>query len=331
MNTDPTPKTEAPPRLIAAFSRGFSMVANNLQLLIFPIAIDLLLWFGPRLRVYNLLQPSIQAYFEQMKAMNQAMLNEMLPLARDAWQGALQNFSLFSALRALPIGVPSLLGYRGPLETPFGPARILESNSLAAALLAWLVLSLLGLALGVIYFRMLSRAQGDPRPAKAGTFGWQAGQTLLLMLLLFALFATLAAPSILVVALISLFSPQLAQFFLITASILGLWLLLPLLFSPHGIFAYQLDALRAALLSYRLVRVFLPGTGMFLLLVMLISRGMDTLWLTAPGSSWMLLVGILGHAFISSGLMMASFVYYKMGMHWMEYTLNNARPPAVRL
>ena len=253
-------------------------------------------------------------------------------VAQEAWQNALNQFNLLSALRSLPVGIPSLLGYRGPLETPFGPARLVESTSGFGALLLWIALSLAGLAVGTYFFHLLSRAVETEKtsPAEAAV-GWKTLQTLLLVILLLAILMIIAVPTVLLVTVVSIISPVLSQFVLILISILALWLVLPLVFSPHGIFSYKLDAVRSALLSYKLVRLYLPGTGMFVLIALLISRGLDNLWLTPPGSSWMLLVGILGHAFISSGLMMASFIYYRMGMRWMEYSQGNGRTPVVRL
>jgi len=42
-----------------------------------------------------------------------------------------------------------------------------------------------------------------------------------------------------------------------------------------------------------------------------ISQGMDVLWQTPPEDSWLSLVGIFGHAFISTGILADSFIYYK--------------------
>lgn len=56
--TAETPETE-PPRLIASFASGFNTVANNIHLLLLPLALDLLLWFGPHLRLKNLLMPLV--------------------------------------------------------------------------------------------------------------------------------------------------------------------------------------------------------------------------------------------------------------------------------
>jgi hypothetical protein len=57
---------------------------------------------------------------------------------------------------------------------------------------------------------------------------------------------------------------------------------------------------------------------MFVLSVFLLSRGLSYLWLIPGGDSWMMLVGILGHAFISTTLLAASFVYYRDMNDWLQ-------------
>jgi uncharacterized membrane protein YdcZ (DUF606 family) len=76
-----------------------------------------------------------------------------------------------------------------------------------------------------------------------------------------------------------------------------------------------------------LVRFFLPGTGFFLLIALIISQGLDLLWSSPPTSSWLTLVGIFGHAFIYSALFAASFVYYRRGMQWMFFNLQKRNVP----
>ena len=45
------------------------------------------------------------------------------------------------------------------------------------------------------------------------------------------------------------------------------------------------------------------------------------LWHAAPADSWMMGVGILGHAFISTSLLAASFIYYRDLNLWIETAL----------
>jgi Ni,Fe-hydrogenase I cytochrome b subunit len=85
---------------------------------------------------------------------------------------------------------------------------------------------------------------------------------------------------------------------------------MPVFFSAHGIFALRLDAFRSILNSLRMVRYTLPNTGLFLLAFLLINEGMNFLWRTPQQASWWMLVGIAGHAFVSTALLAASFIYY---------------------
>jgi len=55
--------------------------------------------------------------------------------------------------------------------------------------------------------------------------------------------------------------------------------------------------------------------------VLLLSQGFNSLWVVPESNSWMMLIGILGHAFITTALLVASFVYYQDMFHWLEILL----------
>jgi hypothetical protein len=67
-----------------------------------------------------------------------------------------------------------------------------------------------------------------------------------------------------------------------------------------------------------MVRFTLPNTGLFLLLFVLINQGLNFLWTTPAQTSWWMLVGIGGHAFISTALLAASFIYYRDINAWLK-------------
>jgi hypothetical protein len=100
-------------------------------------------------------------------------------------------------------------------------------------------------------------------------------------------------------------------------ALLLIWLAMPVFFSAHGIFILQLDAFRSILGSLRMVRFTLPNTGFFLLVFMLINTGLNFLWNTPHQDSWWMLVGIAGHAFVSTALLAASFIYYRDINAWL--------------
>jgi hypothetical protein len=100
--------------------------------------------------------------------------------------------------------------------------------------------------------------------------------------------------------------------------VMVLWVMFPLLFSAHGIFIYQFKMWVSVRQGVRLTRLTLPRTGMMFLIMLVISEGLDTLWRVPPESSWISVVGVLGHAFVSTSLLAASFIYYRDATRWVQ-------------
>jgi hypothetical protein len=77
----------------------------------------------------------------------------------------------------------------------------------------------------------------------------------------------------------------------------------------------------------RMVRFFLPGTGMFIVIAALISEGLNMVWTLPAASSWLTLIGIAGHAFVVTALLTASFIYYREGLRWMQENIQRMSAP----
>jgi len=108
-----------------------------------------------------------------------------------------------------------------------------------------------------------------------------------------------------------------------------LWLGFPLIFTPHGIFANHSNVLVALRNSIRVTRMTLPSTSLFFLAILMISEGLDILWRVPAENSWLMLVGVAGHAFITTGLLAATFVYYRDADRWVQVMLAKmVRQPA---
>jgi hypothetical protein len=133
-------------------------------------------------------------------------------------------------------------------------------------------------------------------------------------------------PSVVLATLLSLISPFLSQIVLILVSFGTIWFMVPLAFSPHGIFLCGQSVIHAMLNSVRMVRYNLPGTGLFLLMALVLHQVLGLLWNQPPDTSWMTLVGIFGNAVITTGLLASSFIYYRGGLIYMQ----NMRKPGNR-
>jgi hypothetical protein len=114
---------------------------------------------------------------------------------------------------------------------------------------------------------------------------------------------------------------SLAQVALFFSLLFAMWIIVPIFFSAHGIFVKSENLFRSMLSSLHLSRFTLPTSSFFVISVAVLSQGFNILWLTPSTSSWMMGVSILGHAFITTSLLAASFIYYRDMNAWLETLL----------
>ncbi len=312
----------SPPRLFPTLLKGFNTVAGRVQLILIPLLLDLFLWLGPKLRVHDLFVPILNELSTTMLKIAPQDLLETVNATSSLYIEFLEQFNLFTFLRTFPIGIPSLLARIASLDSPLDLAGIIEVPSfrIGIAILGGLLLA--GFFLGTLFFNSLSRLSLD-EPAK---FDWKQlfshfTQALIFFLILIALLTMISVPVFIILSVLSLISAPLAQFVLLGMIFLLIWMALPLVFSPHGIFALDQKVVPSMLLSMRMVRFFLPGTSLFIIFCILISEGFNLLWALPGTGSWLLALGIGGHAFIVTGLLCASFVYYREGLKWMQFNI----------
>lgn len=322
MNANKTTQISAPPRLIPSFLAGFNSVANHIHLIIPPVLLDFILWFAPRLKVRQLFQPLINQYSKIFLESGTPEFQSIVNNTQTLWDEMVSRFNLLSSLRTMPIGIPSLLAGRGVMENPIGEPTTFEITSITLLLVTWVICVLIGLAGGSFFFGEVARFSLDQDSHfNFGRFLKLFKHTIVFSAGIYLLILVISIPVLLVLTLISLISPFFTQIAIIFISLILIWLLMPLIFSPHGIYSFEQNVFTAAINSIRLVRYFLPGTGIFLLMAILISQGLDILWAFPPEESWMTVIGIFGHAFIVTGLIAASFIYYRGGIQWMSEKL----------
>ena len=143
-------------------------------------------------------------------------------------------------------------------------------------------------------------------------------QTLILSVLWVIGLMMVFIPVVIVLAILNVLSTALASAALFVLLILSFWLIVPLFFTPHGIFVRKQNAFYSIFASLRMARFTLPTSSLFVLSVFLLSTGLNYLWSIPPDDSWMTLVGIAGHAFITTALLAASFVYYRDMNVWLQ-------------
>jgi len=320
----------SPPRLTDAFITGFNTVANNVYLIIFPVIFDIFLWFGPHIKIKNLLQPIAEEFFKGFSTTAPPEMLRVVQTSQEMWVSLLDRLNLMNLLHSYPVGIFSIMIAVSPLENPLGKPQSFEISSVLQFFAIWLAFALIGLLLGSLYFGQVARC------CHKGSFsdslhaiGRQTSQVLVLSIILILILILLSLPSSIILSIMALINLLLAQIVLIFVFLVYIWLLFPLVFSPHGIFYFHQKALSAILTSARVVRYSLPNTTLFILLIVLFAQGINLIWTIPPTTSWMMLIGIIGHAFTSTSLLASSFIYYRNNYQWLQENLK--RLPTQRI
>jgi hypothetical protein len=319
MMTNKSPTLSPTPNFLTALKGGFDVIANHISLILFPIALDLFLWLGPRWRITPLLDSLLKELFNGVGAAG--VQSQTLTTVQEIWTMLSERFTLFAALRSYPVGIPSLMAGRLPLETPNGSPLTWEVYSWGGAILLWLLLTGLGLLFGTLYFSVIAQM------ALSGEMHWRdlwqrwpqaAVQSLFLALFWVGLLIVISFPFTCLISLAGAGGMTTIQCAFLVYSGFLLWILFPLIFSPHGIFVNQLKMLPSIKTGMRLSRMTFSGTALFFMAAFLLSKGLDMLWLTPNENSWLTLIGVAGHAFITTGLLAASFIYYRDADQWAQ-------------
>lgn len=310
----------APPSLLRSFSSGFDTISNQLGLVLFPILLDLLLWWGPRLRLGNWLQ-GILAETGAMPELQTADMQDMLIATQEVWLEVSNRFNLLAVLRTYPVGITSLMAGISPVESPTAAMPVWQLSG-SFTILAWVCgLSLLGLAFGTLFYACVSQAVVSEGVAWGQVLREWPGkffQVVALALVWLVIIAAVSVPFSCMITLLALFGVGFSPLALLLYSAVMIWVLLPLAFSAHGIFLNQRTMWSSLKDGVHLTRLTMPSTSLFLMAVILLSQGLDIIWKLPAETSWMGLVGIAGHGFVTTGLLAASFVYYRDASLWIR-------------
>ena len=309
-----------PPGVIGSLRAGFDAVANHVWLIVFPLALDIFLWLGPRLSVDGLLRPFVRYMFLQARrGVEVSELDQFLETQAN-FLDLLQNFnllSLISKFRVFPIGISSLLAQTMPVETPLGEQNVVQISSVPLLIGLVFILTVTGWVVGGLYFRWVSGTTLGQEDVGISLLR-AIIQTFILSVCWLIGLMIILLPIMLILMLLAFINPLLANGAIFVLLLFSFWLIVPLFFVPHGIFARRQNAFYSALTSLRLARFTFPTSGMFVISVLILSQGLNYLWSVPPNDSWMTLVGIAGHAFITTAVLAASFVYYRDMNIWLQ-------------
>ncbi len=306
-----------PPGIIGSLRTGFDVIAGHVAIILMPLALDLLLWLGPRLSMDRLVQP----LFKQLAtiATSGGLRPEDIQNTLDMYSKFFQAFNLLGILRTFPIGISSLMSGVMPTQTPMGAASVLEVGSVLQALGLGLILTFAGWVLGGLYFQWVAALATPDSPVDARTSPMRAVLQTILYAIIFSIIAwVVGLPIALLLYALFMINSLLGEGVLLLLGFLSMWLVVPLFFSPHGIYVRKQNAFASILSGFQMTRFTLPTSSLFVLTVLLLGIGLNFLWSQPADNSWLVLVGIFGHAFITTALLASSFVYYDHMTSWLK-------------
>ena len=319
MDTHSTGESTRPMGVIGCLTAGFEVLSRNVGLLGLPVSFDILLWLGPRLSVEPVARSVIS--FLRSYAPQDPEAASQIALSVQLLEQFAERFNLVSLLGLFPLlSSPSLLAGAGRGGvSPLGDAHVIRVGS-TLGLIGWAMLLVpIGIMVGFLYLNSVARrvhalgtglGDGVLESTRGGVLG-RFGRTVLFAGALLVGGTTFGVFWMILVGLTSSFAQPLALLVWLVGLGLGSYLALHLMFVMQGVLLGERGLLRSLWESVLMIRMqFLPVIGL-LLAVMLIRQGLDLVWSLPSEDSWSLLVGILGHACVATGLTAGTFVFYR--------------------
>ena len=296
-------KTAQLPSIWATIAAGFDVTAKHFWLILIPVLLDSFLWLGPRLSIRLLLERLVVFWQQESAAVSGLNVDTLMALA--------PRTNLLTSLSVPVVGVPALMVGLTPEKTPL-PTTLIELDNGGLVFVLFVLFSVLGLLLTAVYMTLTASVirQTPVRQALGKlVVNWLKLMGLIVTLLIFAMMVYI--PVVIVGVLVALVSQGLASVVLLAGPVLILWVAVYLVFAPHGIFVNGRPLGRAMIESLQMMRYFLLSAVTLLLVVILIGQSVDWLLLLADDGSWLTWFGIWGHAFVSTALLAATFIFYR--------------------
>lgn len=307
------------PGIIETLSMGFGIVNRVPWVLAVPVALDLLLWLGPKLSIATLGERFVERTLAMIGGAGQTagvtaegqlgQVTQQLELVR----GVTRTFNLLSLLAfggfAMESAVPPERGGLG------GQVELLSASQVAVVAFGLL---LLGVALTCLWLGAIAQELRDgrisaPRLLRAVPRYWLSIVGFFAMLIGGALGVTL--PLMAVAAVTQLFVPALGAFLTlfiaVALQLLLIWALLYLAFFADAIVLSEVGPIRAAASSIRVVSSNFWSALGFIIITWVIMRGLHVIWQGLAQAPVGLALAIFGNGYVESGLAAASLLFYR--------------------
>jgi hypothetical protein len=326
-------KRPSVPGVIDTLSAGFNLVNRRPWLLAVPVLLDLFLWLGPRLSIAPLIADFLRATASPVDL--SADYVQAIDQARLALTEMGGQLNLTGLLAAGFLGMPSFISITA-LGIDFLPAVPIgiELTSLLAAIPVVLLLMVISVWIAALYLASLAQTIREGRVTRATlvTQVWGLGWRLTAWLgLILAIAVFVGFPALLALGVAAVFNANLASFFTGLAWLAVMWVAVYLFFVVQSVSLGQVGIFRSMWNSVNVVRWNLGSALGMVVMINVIQRGLPMVWEMFATDAWALPVSIVGNAYIGTGLMAASMIFYGQRFALWQAALRNraAQTPAV--
>jgi type IV secretory pathway VirB3-like protein len=312
-----------PPGIISSIRAGFDSIASHITAILLPLGLNLFLWLGPRLRVND--------FFDSFKGeMIRAWQNGGIPATEiqrvmELYDTIFPSVNLFWLIRTLPIGISSLPLSRELSSTPLGDPLTWQANGWII-FFGFFVLTFMGWLGGAIYFRSVALVAVPSENENISVLN-AILQTILISIFCTILFMILSPLFFGVLAILSGQNIIVTSLVILVMSFISMWFIVPIFFLPHGVFVKKQNVFNAIGSSVHFTRYTLPNSSLFVLTVFLLAYGLNVLWGIPSETSWLTLLAIFGHSFVTTALLASTFIYYRDMTAWVQAVLEKLKPP----
>jgi hypothetical protein len=310
--------------VIDVLSLGFQLALRRPWLLALPVLLDLLLWFGPRISVMPLVS-QLSGLLQQPYGISEEM-QQMADFSRQSLVQFGERWNLLGLLARGLASVPSFLADALALLPSGTPRPAVEVSSVVEALAWGLPIALLGTLLGALFLTLIADQlrRTSPEMIDGGAaipespwlvrLGLTWIRLILLSLMLLVGLLLLMVPLSLVAGLLALLSPTVGLGAAALLTMFGfpavLWASFVLHFVSEAVVLDEVSALQAVWRSAGVVwRNLWPSLGL-VLLSYIIGAGFTFIWDRFANTTWGTALGVLGTAFIGTGLAAAGLAFY---------------------
>lgn len=319
--------------IVDTLSDGFARVTRRLWLILIPVLVDVVIWLGPKLSIRELTQRALTALpaaselgpqYEQTWSSIQAYLTDL---------GNHANMLSFLSLRLL--GLPSLSEYLTSKATPFAAARrLIEIPSLPALLILAILLTMSGLFIGCFCLALIAQEvrEEEIELAYVLQITWRSWWRLAILLFVLLLLTVMMTSGVgILTVILGILSQDLSSvtlnLFVWGTLLAGVYLALILFFALRAMVLDDAGIVRSLWHSVNVVHRNLFAVVGFVVLANIVQTGLFYIWRMLATNVVGTVLGIIGNAYIGTGLAVASFVFYRdRFVAWQQAGIQEGNP-----